>query len=279
MNSRNEILGRILEAFSVNLLKEYFGESGKKDEIIDSIVENFSEVDIKKFICDHFNLLHLTINVFEINQKIPSSISKLMDGECLYFNSSSIVSEWIYLHKTFAHYYDTKKGKTDKLEFLIPVRIFNKGKKLIVYQNTFQRNINSYFEYDIFLERGVTDIGVLDNIRHNCTSPLYHLDLNKGIKFLWENDFLDAMHVRSRESKSIRQDRMDENYLYKASYPEKWKELMNTPIQQTKFKSLSQDINLDHFDCNPSTGYLGVSFHPDSADETTELVKLILRNN
>lgn len=279
MNSRNELLGRTLEAFSVNLLKDYFEESGKKEDIIKSIVQNSSEDDIKKFICEHFNLLHLTINVFELNKKIPSTISKIMDGECLHFNSSTMVSEWIYLHKTFVHYYDTKKRTTDKLEFLIPVRIFNKGKKLIVYQNTFQRNINSYFEYDIFLERAVNDIGVIENIKHNCNSTLFNLDLNKGIKYLWLNDYLDAMHVKSRQSKSIRQDRMDENYLYKACYLERWKELMNTPIQQTKFKSLSPHISLDHFDCNPSTGNLGVSFHPNSEDDTTDLLNLILKHN
>ncbi|WP_405384804.1 hypothetical protein [Maribacter sp. LLG6340-A2] len=279
MNSRNELLGRTLDAFPVNLLKDYFDESGKKEDIIEAIVQKFTEKDISDFICTHFNFLHLTINVFELNKKIPSSVSKIMDGECIYFHSSKLISEWIYLHKIFVNYYDTKKGHTDRLEFLIPVKIFNRGKKLIVYQNTFQRNINSYFEYNIFLERGAGYIGVIDNIRHNYAGPVFSLDLNKGIKYLWTNNFLDAMHVKSRQSKSIRQDRMDENYLYKASYPKRWKQLMSTPIQQTKFKSLTSDISLDHFDCNPSTGNIGVSFHPNSPDETPDLINLILRNN
>lgn len=279
MNSRNELLGRTLEAFPKDLLQEYFNASGKKEEIIEFVIQNFSEVDIKAFICENFNFLHLTINVFEINKRIPSSITKLMDGECLKFNSTSRTREWIYLHKIFIEYYNTNTGKKEKIEFLIPVRIFNKGKKLTVYQNTFQRDINAYFEQTIFLEKGARYIGVVDNIKNNYNKTLFNLDLNKGIKHLWENDFVDAMVVKSRQSKSIRQDRMDENYLYKASYPDKWVELMKTPIQQTKFKSISSHICLDHFDCNPSTGNLGLTFHPGSENEITELIELILRHN
>ena len=279
MNNRNELNGRILEAFPKNLLENYFEVSGKKEELINKIPQTFTEKEIHKFICDSFNFLHLTINIFEINNTIPSSFSKIMDGECLYYDSSARVKEWIYLHKIFIKYYDTKLGQTDLIEFLLPVRIYNKGKILIVYQNTFQRDINSYFKHSIYLDRGARSVGVVDNIKYNFNKPLFSLDLNKGIKYLWKNDFIDAMKVRSRESKSIRQDRMDEDYLYKASYPKKWDELMTTPIQQTKFKSLSKTITLDHFDCNPSTGNIGLSFHPSSTNDIVDLVKLILKHN
>ena len=280
MNSKEELLERTLEAFPHDLLKHHFDVDGKKDETVKKITQQNSSEIVKEFLCDFFNFLHLNISVYELNSKIPKSVKKIMNGECIKFKSSKKYKEWIYLHKTTIDFYDTKEGKSNSIEFLIPVKIINKGKKLIIYQNIFKRDINSYFEQTIFLEkRKNIELGVIDNIKHHYNKSIFILDLNKGVKYLWEKDFIDAKVVKHRESKSIRQDRMDEDYLYKASYPDEWEDLMKTPIQKTKFKSLSSDISLDHFDCNPSTGFVGVSFHPNSDDEIVSLINLILKYN
>ncbi|UBZ08146.1 hypothetical protein LDL76_05405 [Salegentibacter mishustinae] len=280
MNSKEELLERTLDAFPHELLKHHFNVEGKKNDTIQKITEQNSDKIIKKFFCDFFNYLHLNISVFELNSNIPQSIKKLMNGECIRFKNTNKYKEWIYLHKTAIDFYDTEERKSNSIEFLIPVKIINRKKKLIIYQNIFKRDINSYFEQPIFQEkRKSVELGVIDNIKHHYDKSMFILDLNKGVKYLWEKDFIDAKVVKHRESKSIRQDRMDEDYLYKASYPEEWKELMKSPIQKTKFKSLTSDISLDHFDCNPSTGFVGVSFHPNSEDDIIDLINLIIKHN
>lgn len=281
MNSRKDLLGRLLDAFPISILKEKFELDGLKDIVIDEIVNGFNEDQIKEFIVDNFNILHQHINILEINQKIPPAIKKLMDGELLIHIPGINVSEWVYFHKAIIRYYDTNSEKSEIMEFMIPVKITNRGKIIIVHHNTFARDIKSYFEYPIYIDRmGSPENEILENIKHNYNKPMFKLDLNKGIKYLWENDFIDAVLVKNRQAKSIRQERMDENYTYKKSYPKDWEDLMKTPIQKTKFLSLNrQEISLHHFDCNPSTGYIGSSIHAETVDEIKDLLKLILRYN
>lgn len=244
-------------------------------------MSNNTDISIQKFVNDNFNLLHQHIRVYEINHRISSSFKKIMDGECINYAHNTNTTEWTYLHKTQVHYYDTDKDSKAHIEFLVPVRILNRGKKLLIQYNTFARDIKSYFNYTIYVDRmGNPENEIMENINHNFSNPIFKLDLNKGVKYLWENDVIDAVIVKNRESKSIRQERMDESFTYKKSYPDAWVDLMKTPIQKTRFISLIQSkIPLNHFECNPSDGFVGVSIHANTNNEVIDLLNLILRHN
>ena len=145
--------------------------------------------------------------------------------------------------------------------------------------NTLARDIKTYFSHAVFpLRASNLEEEITDDIRSNYSKPILKFDLNKGIKYLWDKDYIDGLVVKNRKSKSIRQDRMDENYMYKKSYPTDWKALMGMPIQKSKFKVIKKG-GLNHFESNPSIGFIGVTIHSDSANDVDNLITLILKHN
>jgi len=279
MNSNEELYERLLEAFPVDLLRDYFELPGKKEEVIAKIVNNHIISDIDNFIYGHYGHLHQHIYNRELSKTIDTSKKDIIHGKLLNHKHTSTKGEWIYLHKTRYQYWDTKSSTYEYLEFLIPVKIKIKGKTMSVSYNTLSRDIKVYFQHTIFPTKS-PDIAedVIGDFKNNYSGVVFLLDLNKGIKYLWENDYLDGMVVQNRKAKSIRRDRMDENFLYKVAYPKDWDNLMLTPIQKTRFKVL-KEIDMEHFECNPTTGYLNIGLFSQDADTIDDLLNLILKYN
>lgn len=279
MNSTSELYKRMLESFPVSLLKFHFQCDGTKNDVIEYIVKTIPLNKIDEFVCSGFGHLHQRIFIREVKNRSLLKQPVIMSDQLLDRDTQNSGVTWFYLHKAFFHYYDTKSDTKEVLEFLVPVKIRHKGIKLIVSINTFARDIKTYFDYPVFpLPSYKIEDVVFNDIRSNCSQVILKLDLNKGIKYLWENDVIDGLDVKHRQSKSIRSDRMDENYTYKISYPNDWKDLMQTPIQKTKFK-LIKNSGLRYFECNPSTGFIGLTIHPDNDTELNDLLDLILKHN
>ncbi len=280
MNSINELYTRLLEGFPVKELKSYFGVSGTKIEIVKYIVANHDHEHINKFICDCFGYIHQHVNIYEVNKKIPVSTKDVLSGKCILYESNSVNATWIYLIKTKVLFYSTHTTQEEELHFLLPVKIENKGKKLIVRFNTFARDINTYFDYTVYPKRiGSIEYFIFDDFKNYISQVIFKLDLNKGVKKLWETDYFDGLIVKNKNSKSIRQERMDEDFTFKKQYPKEWKSLMKTPIQKTRFAILKKKLSIKHFECNPSTGSLGFNVHPEFEGDISKLISLILKNN
>lgn len=280
MNSNSDLLSRTLESFPRDLLSSYFGEDGIKEEIIKSILKKFKASDIENFIVEFFNLLHLSIKVFEINKSIPSSVKDLMHSKKIFHLANKKYSEWVYLFRTEIQYYNKNTGNDDILEFYIPVKIINQGKKLIIYQNIFSKDISKYFKDKIYIDRRSNPEGkIIEEIKTNIGQHPYPLDLNKGIKELWKNDYIDARDVKNRNAKSFDQVRMDQQFLYKKAYPKEWKALMATPLQKTNYKSISTQIKVDHFYCDATNGELQISYFSNEKSDVPDLLNEILKHN
>ena len=127
MNTTSNLYGRLLEGFPVTLLRSYFKVVGTKDKVISLILAKFTFKEIDDFTCASFGFLHQHIYIREVSAKLPSGITKLMSGKLLAHSSASRKSIWHYLHKGRIQYYDTVTGNRENLEFLIPVKIENRG--------------------------------------------------------------------------------------------------------------------------------------------------------
>lgn len=279
MNSSNDLYSRLLEGFPVNELKAYFGIDGTKEEVVDNIISNESTSNIENFIIDYFGYLHQHILVFELNSRLNNP-SDLMSSKRIFRSVNSRNSSWLYLHKTKVTFFNPNTGNDESLEFLIPVKVEVISRKVIVHFNTLARDIRTYFDHNIYPNRfGNLEEEIISDVRNNVGQTLFSLDLNVGIKRLWTIDEIDAISVKNKKSRSIKQERMDQSFTYKKQYPAEWAELMLTPIRKTKFIPLTSQIDVHLFDCDPSIGYIGITNYSNTNNSVKNLVDLILSNN
>jgi hypothetical protein len=281
MNGQKELEERLLEGFSASILRSHFSIDGTKKNVIDSILRTKSSKQIESFVANKFGTLHQHIYALEKSSKMFSpSANLLTKGKCLYKNVGAASGKWIYLYNIDLSYYCTQTFKIQNLSFLLPVKIESTPKRVLLYFNTLARDLKSYFNYQVYPNRtpNLENI-ILDDLKSNLVQTLFPLDLNKGIKELWKVDYLDALSVRNKKSKSMRQERMDEDLTFKKQYPNEWSDIMLTPIQKTKFISLKSKPFVERFECNPSIGFIGITSYSEFDVDVNKLVSLILKNN
>lgn len=280
MNSASELLIRLLEGYPVDLLKSFFGYKGNKESVIIDIVKNNNPSQIEQFVADYFGHIHQHVIIRELNSGIGQSLGVLMAGKNIIKKVSQRKSNWFYLHKTSLSYFNPLSGKNEDLEFFVPVKIETFGKIMIIYYNILARDIQTYFKHKIYSNRSNNlESQILDEINSNLGQITYKYDLNKGVKFLWNADYLDAVIVKNKKSKSVKVERMDQNFTYKKHYIKDWNNLMLTPIQKTKFVALNPLIEAKIFDIDPTNGTLNFSNFLPTNKGVEKLVYLILQNN
>jgi hypothetical protein len=280
MNTKEKLYSRLLESFPVKVLKDSFNLEGAKKNVIIDVLKSNSYALIDNFVKKNFGFTHQHVVVLEMSSLIKSSQNRLLNGSKIFSNFTKRTSSWVYLHNTKLTYFDTLIGIEKELEFLIPVKIETSNKVMKVYYNTLARDISSYFKHKIYPNRaGNLEEEIINEIKLNLIQTIFKYDLNKGVKFLWENDYIDAVVVKNKKSKSVKVERMDESFTFKVQYPKDWVNIMLTPIQKTKFVGIKGVDGMKMFDIDPTKGVLSVSSFSDYENSVENLLDLILQNN
>ncbi|MEN4760906.1 hypothetical protein ABEG63_11280 [Chryseobacterium sp. C39-AII1] len=284
LNSKEEITNRLLQAFSVNDLKDIFSIDSSirtQKDIIYNIQKGNDDSTIKKQLFKNFNLLKQHIYFFDIQGKVPDNLFK--DHQFLYETEVKSKSHKIFyfLFKEDHTFLNLDIEKIQTLSFYRPVKVVIKGTLAIISINILERDLSAIVKAKTAgVNRKSNDNGILDSIAtFNKSIFFIKKDLNKGIKFLWENDTIDAYKVKFKKSKSTSSEIMDEDNLVKKQMPELYKEIMKSPLDITVFKYLLNDEYLKHFTANPRDGILSFNTYPTSKEGIETIVKLIVQNN
>ena len=285
MNTSEDLLDRLIKGFSVSSLKNVYNleeSKGRQYELIRYIIKNNSEQSIKDVFFDNFSLLKQHVYVYDGH-------GVFMDGwldkhPSLYSTQKVSKSEIIYnfLFLTTFSFYNMSKGVPQNLEFYNPVQIIQKGNKLIIHINILERDLKSIVD-DIITtaNRDFNDLKILESIMEFLPQTIYlsPLDVNRGIKTLWDEDEIDALRVKFTNSKSISSDSMHERLLVKRDYPDKYKEIIEAPLSSTSFEVLIKDDLIRFFSTDPSRGTFNFVQFPTVRYGINELINLVLKNN
>ena len=284
LNSEEEISNRLLQALSVNDLKEIFtidSSIRNQRDIISAVLAGNTDSIIKNQIFKNFNLLKQHIYFFDLKGKITDNTFE--NHPFLYEVEVKSRSHKIFyfLFKEDFTFYNVDAGAIQTLSFFRPVKVTIKGLSAIIAVNILERDISLIIKGNILGQnRKSNDIDILNSITTHDKIFIYiKRDLNKGIKFLWENDTIDAYKVKFKKSKSTSSEVMDEDKLIKKHLPELYKEIMKNPLDTTVFKYLLQDDLIKHFTANPREGIISFNTYPASVDGIETVIKLIVDNN
>jgi hypothetical protein len=109
------------------------------------------------------------------------------------------------------------------------------------------------------------------------------LDVNKGVKSLWESKAVDAPRVKFKKAQSTNTVDMDDGKGLRDTDPEAFKDIISRPLLNTNFKSepAPEDPEKTHkiFQVNPTFGRLAFTSYTDDPGDTDAVIKSILENN
>ena len=105
------------------------------------------------------------------------------------------------------------------------------------------------------------------------------LDLNRGIKNLWDADVFDAPDVQYKRARATSKEVMDEAFTVKQHDPKLYAALENNPLYQTTFQFMGEDPCIKYLVVDPTQGMLGFRRYSFSNDCVDNVIGRLLAAN
>lgn len=276
------LLFRLLKAFPVKVLKQYFEISElRQDNLIKKIINNFSKNQIIDFSFANFGYLKQHIYIVSPNKEIKSNWIPLPPN---YINDTLTEDKKAHnlLFTTVYDVFNSTKNIKENVHFYVPVQIRKFEKYLILSVNILERSLSN-LEGDnlVLLNKRLDEQTYIEAIKESLPKGITFVesDLNKGIKSLWKDDYVDAAYVKFKKSKSTSTEAMDETNTLKVIYPEIYKKIMESPIDKEVLSVLHEKVAIKRFSIEPCRGKISINRFPETSTAIVELVDLILLKN
>ncbi len=286
MNSNQDLLQRLLHLYPLEELKPFFGKDGKIGDVIIDTVKTNTQKAIKEFSFSFQPVTKQNVYVYELSKNfVRSSIANnfpisiesetLNNGEYTFFCLPKVVYS-VYLNLPMA---------VEELHFYQPVTIKVKNNILIISYTKLVKNITTYYP-EVRQARKATEKNDEFKTLNEILAffrPSYNpvpLDLNKGVKFLWEKDFLDCQRIQFAKQWSSSVEIMYSNLTFKQKYPNEYLEIVKKPIGSAAWKYLKHDDNFcESFVCDLTEGTFSVSKFAKHSKQIENVIANILANN
>ena len=139
-----------------------------------------------------------------------------------------------------------------------------------------EKNASSYFQRPAYVAgKTVIEKTVLAGIATAALSPA---DLNKGIKKLWDDGFLESTRSNFKKPFSTSSETMDEEKGIKEHYPEVYAIMQESPLYTTLFQVTDEKSKVETFSADPSHGIVGFTSYCAKGG-TDDIIEKIISNN
>lgn len=266
---------RLLELFPVAYLREAFGSTKTKKEEICYAEATRSDAPqiqrVAKFVNDHVGCCKQHVYVFshDGSAKLPVGVE---GGEMVL---SADGSHGLYLSRVEYTVVLRDPLDEDTLEFLWPMRIELTEQYLVVRFIVLEKNVSSYFDRSAYVAgKSLKEETVLAGI----VGKLAPADLNKGIKKLWADGYIESTRTRFKKQYSTSSETMDEERGIKEHYPELYAIMQESPLYTTLFEVSDGENSVGTFSADPSHGIIGFTSYSKTGD-TDAIIGKIISNN
>ena len=163
----------------------------------------------------------------------------------------------------------------DTLEFLWPIRVELAQQYLIVRFVVLEKNVSSYFDRAAYVAgKSLTEETVLAGIAGGFTPA----DLNKGLKKLWADGYIESTRSRFKKKYSTSSETMDEERGIKEHYPDLYAIMQEAPLYTKLFEVNDEKNSVENFSADPSHGIIGFTSYSERGD-TDAIIGNIISNN
>ena len=259
-----------------------------KERAVEQLTRTVSTQDINAFAFDNFSFTKQHVHLLVPSRRLASSARlNLITDEVPIFRREQ-GTETLYFHlldlRFEAVFLDTLERQY--IEFKWPILIVVRPDLLQVKFTTIERDLRAYFPDAgrvTFSRRSVDEKAILDIIqdellRSDCrVAPL---DINRGVKALWAQGYVDSQDARWKKPRSTANETMDERFFLKRDLPEVYETLRRAPILKAQFTFMrDQDQFVSHFVVEAGTGILRFPLYGTRRESTLNVIAKILELN
>jgi hypothetical protein len=263
---------RLLELFPVSTLRQSFQAEGTKEEICYAAGADNAAPQIQRvteFVDGHFGCCKQHVYVFshDGNIQLPDAVP---DGEKVLSDASHA------LYVSRVRYAIVLRDPLEEttLDFLWPIQIELLPTFLVVRFVVLEKNISSYFDRPAYVAgKSLTEKAVLAALTTGTPA-----DLNKGIKKLWADGYIESTRSNFKKPYSTSSETMDEERGIKEHYPELYAIMQEAPLYTTLFQVNDQETSIEAFSADPSHGIIGFTSYSGKGD-TDGIIERIISNN
>jgi hypothetical protein len=289
MNTQNDIYSRLLKLYPVDILKEYFSITGRKEDVIQGIITGNSVNNIHTFCATHIPITKQHIFIYSHSNPNFSRLQRTV-----FSLPATVINETnSTLKKTFSLLFDLEyvlsvTGQTNQVPIIYkwPVQVSITSTHVIIHITVLERNPATELEDNVrgFIEsKSLEEIDIIRIISTalNGFSTIRNCDINNGVKHLWDIDVIDAKTTKFKTDNSLSSETMDENYTVKAHKREVYNNLILAPLRVTSFVFMN-DINnrfTKHITIDPTEGQIKVTIYPDDISQIDNIIESIIQNN
>lgn len=273
---------RLFSLYPVSSLKEKWPDQKKKTEAVTWAAGNVAATEIKQFLNEYFSCCKQHIYVLSHQNNIDNLPGfRLPDSEKLSEEKVGKSRHFLYLAEVEYHVVFTDPLGEDRIKFLWPIRL-EFGRELLVARFVMmEKDIRVYFGPGVSrtVGRSLTEVNVLSHLK-GVLDDLKPLDINKGVKYLWDKDRFDSIRAKYRKPNSMVTEAMDVGKGVKRTYPLTYKEIVKSPLYDCIFKMDAEDkTSIKAFSSDPTSGYLGFSAYSENRGDTDSFVSEIIGHN
>jgi hypothetical protein len=268
---------RLLELFPSASIKESWPEiKGTKEEICFSVAQAATPDQVITFVNANLGRCKQHVYIWDrpAQAMLPTAI---VGGELVHLNAPNDQALFVVRTKYTVVLKDPLEEV--ELDFLWPIQIRLKPGNLVVRFVALEKDVKSYFpaRQCYVVRKSIEEKTVLDDL---AFSNLDRTDIHKGIKALWDNEFMDSFRAKYKKPKSLASEAMDEELGIREHNPELYDVLLDSVLLNTSFLiSETQDCGVSAFSADCAGGYLSFPRYSEGNKDTDFVIDEILGHN
>ncbi|MGI6339382.1 MAG: hypothetical protein ACOXZV_08410 [Bacteroidales bacterium] len=291
MNTDSDLLYRLLRLYPVSVVKSNFDTDNRVQiPMLHEIVSKIPREAINEFAVNNLGFTKQHVFIFNNPVRFHDAASHNFKPESHYvsFNNEGIKSDVYFIEQDYNLIVSEKEnGNIARmvLRFRQPMVIELNINHIILKFTILERSPSSYLDdYEVLkFTRVFEDEQIVEqfvqHFRSIYSADLHRLDINRGVKHLWNNNFIDAISIKYKRTASMATEVMDEDFTFKSQYPEKFNEVMLSPLRKHAFRFLINQDDYCDFVVDPTEGMLSFNKYPTSINQIYNVITEILRYN
>lgn len=286
MNSQRDLYKRLLRLFPIQHVREYFNETGRQDDVNDSITGKSGYISaVRTFAETHFSYTKQDIYILHNPRRnFPDFDVSDFPVEVLNDVTANGERKLFCLPKiTYTLLLLTEPPSKADVSFFQPLQITIRGRIVIISFTKLKRDVEILFPSTTAKVAAVnTDESKILSDITEFLQPLGSevCDINRGVKDLWHNDIIDCQKLIRKDTHSTETSNMDGELTFKQRYPERYEEVRYLNLNKTHFKYLLEDeLFCEKFITDPSLGYISIHRSPKTVNQVYNVITAILAAN
>lgn len=282
-----DVRNRLLGLFPAATVHEYHDDADAttKDAAIEAVVERLDEEGLSRLVVASFGLLHQHVFLFHWEPPEDEGLnpSEIFDEEPVRENDVGREHHYYYLlERNYQLYLDPLEK--DELVFSWPIKVVTADDHVRVHFTIMAKSPSAYVNDNKTVVKSIPypdEDKLLDDFHatDGLIGRAHRMDINRGIKALWDVDDIDSPNVKYKREKATSKDVMDESFTVKQDDPELYEALENKALFKTQFLLTVDDPCARYFVVNPSKGKVTFRRYSSTTDCVDSVIRRIIEAN